>query len=110
MYYVWGVSWQTRGAKTFLCIITLSACLPENASPVTAMTLALADLSGRLIMDRILAHAVFRVVSCGSLTQGGVRVLSLSLDGHGTVHVRCDIPDANRDVSRLVTINFLLKQ
>jgi hypothetical protein len=40
-----------------------------------------------------------------------VRVLSLSLyDEHGTVHVRCDIPDGSRVVSRLLEINFEVKQ
>ena len=42
----------------------------------------------------------------------GVRVLSLSLedDDHGTVHVRCDIPDGSRVVTHLVEINFLVEQ
>ncbi len=39
-------------------------------------------------------------------------MLSLSLedDDHGTVHVRCDIPDGSRVVTHLVEINFLVEQ
>ena len=56
-------------------------------------------------------------------------MLSLSLDDHGTVHFRCDIPDGSivvncvknvltidsgeaktNDLSRLVQINFLVKK
>ena len=35
---------------------------------------------------------------------------ALSLDDHCTVRVRCNMPDGSRVVSRLVKINFLVKQ
>jgi hypothetical protein len=37
----------------------------------------------------------------------GVCVMSLSLNDHGTVHFRCDIPDGNRVVGRFDKIYFV---